>query len=117
MSDGPHRSLKMRPGWKKVAEFADKRAFALEEISNAVIPALGEDWRADVPDPVVRGICKILGDQQDTLFADHKVTGLEALRPMTAGHGLGQILIDCAIQQAASGASGRMQPCGPQPRP
>ena len=32
---------------------------------------------------------EILGGEQDLLFRDQKVTRLEALRRLTAGHGLG----------------------------
>lgn len=106
MSDGPHRSLNMRLGWKKAAEFADYDAFAPEEVRNAVASAFTGDWRADVPDSVAGCISEVLGGQQDSLFRDQKVMQLEALRPMTAGHGLAQVLLDCAIQKAESGFSG-----------
>lgn len=110
MSDGPHRSLKMRPDWKKVAEFADKRAFAPEEVNDAAAAAYGEDWRTDVPDAVAAAVCEILGGLQDNLFRDEKVRQLEALRRLAAGHGLGQVVIDCAVQQAMSGNSGADAP-------
>jgi hypothetical protein len=106
MSDGPHRSLKMRPSWKKVAEFADKHSFTQEEVGNAACVACSQDWRADVPDTLIRGVCEILGGQQDSLFRDQKVIQLESLRRIAAGHGLGQVLIDCAIHQTISGQSG-----------
>ena len=103
MSDGPHRSLKMRPAWKKVAEFADNRSFTREEVGNAVTSAFSDDWRADVAPNVAKCICEILGDRKDSLFDDQKVMQLEALRPLTVGHELSQIFLDCAIQQAISG--------------
>lgn len=105
MSDGPHRSLNMRPSWKKVAEFADNRAFAQEEVSNAAASALSQDWRMDVPDSLARCVCEVLGGQQDSLFREQKVIQLEALRRMTAGHGFGQVFIDCAIKRVVSGRS------------
>ena len=40
MSDGPHRSLPMRRGWKHVAERGDKPAFTTEDIAEAIVPAL-----------------------------------------------------------------------------
>jgi len=106
MSDGPHRSLNMRPGWKKVAEFADNRVFTLEEIGNAAASALSRDWRADVPDALARCVCETLGGQRDSLFRDQKVTELEAQRRNTAGHELGQILLDCAIRRVVNGGLG-----------
>lgn len=106
MSDGPHRSLNMRPGWKKAAEFADYDAFAPKDVSDAVASAFTDDWRADVSDSVATCISEVLGGQQDSLFRDQKIMQLEALRTMTAGHGLAQVLLDCAIQKAESGAAG-----------
>lgn len=106
MSDGPHRSLNMRRGWKKVAEIADNRASALEEIEEAADSALSADWRADVPEAVASAICEILGGQQDSLFRDQKVMQVEALRRNTAGQGLGQLVIECALHQLISKKSG-----------
>ncbi len=100
MSDGPHRSLKMRQGWKKVAEFAGNRNFALEEVSSATAASCIDDWRADVANTLVDAVCKILGNRQDSLFADQKVMQLEVLRQTVAGHGFAQVLIDCAVQHA-----------------
>jgi hypothetical protein len=48
MSDGPHRSLPMRRGWKRVAERGDKRAYASEEVSEAIIVALEQDCRQEM---------------------------------------------------------------------
>ncbi|MCH7631919.1 MAG: hypothetical protein IIB59_01795 [Planctomycetes bacterium] len=48
----------------------------------------------------------VLGGQQDSLFKDEKVAQLEALRRITSGHGLAQVLIDCAVQMAVEGRSG-----------
>lgn len=106
MSDGPYRSLNMRPAWKKVAKFADMDASAPEDVSNAVIGAFAQDWAAGVAEPVARCICDVLGGWKDSLFQDQKVMQLEALRPMTAGHELSQLLVDCAIRRASSDRSG-----------
>lgn len=103
MSDGPHRSLKMRPAWKTVAKFADKRAFTQEEVGGAVAAAFADDWRADVADNIAECICEVLGGQKDSLFRDQKVMQLEALRPLTAGREFAQVLLDCAIHRASSG--------------
>lgn len=105
MSDGPHRSLRKRPAWKKVAEFSDNRASAQEEIGHAVAAAFTGDWRIDVTPNIADCICDVLGGQKDSLFQDQKVIQLEALRPLAAGRELAQLLIDCAIQRAVSGES------------
>lgn len=110
MSDGPHRSLRMRPGWKKVAEFADRRAFSSEEVNGATAAAYSADWRDDVPHAVATSISEILCRQQDSLFRGDKVMQLEGLRRLAAGHGLGQLVIDCAVQQAINGGSSANAP-------
>lgn len=35
MSDGPHRSLPMRPDWKKLAEYADNKNFVRDPVRDA----------------------------------------------------------------------------------
>lgn len=99
----------MRRAWRKVAERAANPSFAPEEISNVLIPALAQDWNDDVSTDLVRGVDHILGDQQD-LFKEQTVSRLESLRPSTAGHGLGKLFLDCAIQLAAAGEAGAEAP-------
>ena len=106
MSDGPHRSLKMPRGWKKLAERADNKAYAPEEVRDALPEALEHDWRAEVPDSVCRRVSDILGDNQSSLFGDHRAERLEALRRETAGYALGNALLDYAIEAAARGRCG-----------
>ena len=106
MSDGPHRSLKMPRGWKKLAERADKKAYAPEEVRDALPEALEQDWRAEVPDGVCSRVRDILGDNQSSLFGDLRAERLEALRGETAGYTLGNAFLDYAIEAAARGRNG-----------
>ena len=106
MSDGPHRSLKMPRGWKKLAERADNKAYAPEEVRDALPAALEEDWHAEVPKSLCRGVRRILGDSQISLFAEERSERLENLRRETAGHNFGNVLLDCAILAAQRGGSG-----------
>ena len=106
MSDGPHKSLNMRRGWKQFAERADKKAYAPEEVCDAIPKALEQDWRAEVPDRLSRQIRTIMGDRQSSLFGDQRIEKLEALRSGISGHPLGGVLLDCAIQTAANGKTG-----------
>lgn len=96
MSDGPHRSLPKRPAWKKFAERADQKAYAAEDVAEALIPALKQDWLAEVVGGLVRGIEDILCEPQGDIFAD-RVQQLEELRPSTAGLPMGCEFIDAAI--------------------
>ena len=105
MSDGPHRSLNMPRGWKKLAERADNKAFASEEVRDALPEALEQDWRAEVPDRLCDKARDIFDNKQSSLFGD-QANRLEALRRETAGYNLGNAFLDYAIQAAAQGRSG-----------
>ena len=105
MSDGPHKSLNMPSGWKKLAERADNQAYAPEEVRDALPEALKQDWRAEAPDNVTNQVRDIL-DSQNSLFGDERVEQLEALRGETAGYPLGNAFLDHAIQATYRGLSG-----------
>ncbi len=69
MSDGPHRSLPMRNGWRKLAERAANTNFEPTEISEAIpIPiAIKDDWYAEGCDQTVRELRNILEDNRQAL--------------------------------------------------
>jgi len=105
MSDGPHRSLPLKRGWKRVAERADKRAFAPEEISTAIIPALEEDCRDEMSGEFIDGIRGIFEEQENLLFKHDLKARLEALRGQ-AGCGIGRTVLDNVAEISASDAPG-----------
>lgn len=100
MSDGPHKSLNMKPGWKKVAARADLAAFEPDQVSDKLMSALQEDWAEEGCDELVRGIKEIIGDmRQASLLDDSKAGELEsARRELSAGHGLKQLVLDSVIE-------------------
>lgn len=106
MSDGPHRSLPLRPGWQKVAEAADNEAAGADEIAEKIPAALKQDWNQEVTDRLIREISRVLTDEQGSLFSGDRMKKLEALRPEAAGAALGGTLLDHAIEIAASDSAG-----------
>lgn len=98
MSDGPHRSLPMKVGWKRLAERCDKTAFSSEEISTAIILALRQDCQDELSAEFLSDIRAVFLEQNQNLFKDALRSRLEALRDK-AGCGIGRILLDAAIQQ------------------
>lgn len=96
MSDGPHRSLRKRPAWKEFAKRADKKAFAAEDVADALIPALKQDWLAEVAGGLLRNMDDILSEPQGDIFVD-RAQQLDDLRSSAAGLALGCELIDAAI--------------------
>jgi hypothetical protein len=104
MSDGPHRGLPLRSGWKKVAEYAANEAFASKDICNAIVAAVERDWRRDIPPGFVGGIQDVL--RGATLFYEDRLRALEDLRPSAAGCAMGDALLDhvaCAVSDGKSG--------------
>ena len=103
MSDGPHKSLPMRRHWKDLSERASKPAWSADEVCEALPLALKRDFFAEAPLENVRDI--LGGGKQASLFSDDRLLQLEAAR-QTCPSVVGSILINCAIEAAASGLSG-----------
>ena len=65
MSDGPWKSLPMRPHWKQVARRAETGAFSQDELSDAFQAALLKDAE-DLP---VEAVCRaVIPEDQGVLF-------------------------------------------------
>lgn len=103
MSDGPHRSLPMRPIWRKVAERCDKRLYKAEEIGHALGPALERDCRDDLTPEVLRGVGRVV--EEPSLFPDDAVQRLETLRSQ-AGAGIGRSFLDNVSLLSSSDVDG-----------
>jgi hypothetical protein len=80
MSDGPHRSLNMRKGWKRVAESADNKAFSAAEVREAIVPALEEDCRGEIRSEFIQGLRRIGVKEEGSLFKSDTAPSLESLR-------------------------------------
>ena len=105
MSDGPHRSLNMNRTWKRLAERADNRAFSLDEVAGAFLPALDQSCREEVPAGVWRELATIFSDQQQTLFSEQRAEQIAGLRRQVAGLPLGCTLVDTAVLAASRGVT------------
>jgi hypothetical protein len=100
MSDGPHRSLNMRPHWKVVAQWAANLAHTPDQVRSALAHAIKKDI-LEAPLAKVRDIMN-----SDTLFPGMRVEQLERLRAHHPRSAATNTLIDCAVEVAASGAAG-----------
>ena len=103
MSDGPHKSLPMHPHWRDFAERAANPACAMEEVGEALVPALKREF-AEAPVEDVRDT--LGGGKSASLFAEERVTQLEALRDKCRGSAAAKTLIDCAVEAASGGLTG-----------
>jgi hypothetical protein len=105
MSDGPHKSLPMLPGWKRVAKCGDNIAFAPEEIGKAIVHALKQDCNHEIGPEFLLSIRGIFMDHESLLFKDRMAPRLDSLRE-TAGQGMGRIVLEHAIEAAERGKTG-----------
>lgn len=104
MSDGPHKTLQMRPKWKALSRRADNRSFTADEVIEAVCPALAADWSRDVSDGFLRKVQVALGEDA-TLFPNQNPSALEGLRSQTSSP-LEAMLVEAACDTAKEGYSG-----------
>lgn len=80
MSDGPYKTLPMKPRWKIVAKAAFLDAYEVSEVAKAMEIAVMADYRAEVSDSFGGAISQLLvGTEQIDLFPDHQLSGLDAL--------------------------------------
>ena len=96
----------MNRGWKRLAERADREAYAPQEVRDALATALEQDWKAEVPSAVIAQVRKVLGDLQPTFLGDHRLDHLEALRTAAAGFTLCCVVLDCAARAVSEGYRG-----------
>jgi hypothetical protein len=106
MSDGPHRSLRMRTAWKKLAERADMPNRPPAEVEEAVCPALAADWRNEISDRLLPELRSALGiESTGMLFPDQMERDLDALRSKATSP-LAGLVIDHTRQALAEGLRG-----------
>jgi hypothetical protein len=81
MSDGPHRSMPMRPWWKQAALRADKSAFDVSECTDAIEVALEREFAEELRPSFL----KVLKDahEEPGLFSPPESIHLQKLSPET----------------------------------
>ena len=106
MSDGPYKSLPMKPCWRHAAKCAYKEAFSQDEIVESVTRASHADWRAEVRQALVTSVTAVVAPfGQQALFADQVLSDLAALRRGCASP-LEALFVRNAIDAVATGRTG-----------
>ena len=104
MSDGPWKSLRLRPHWKQVAKQAENGAFSPEELSGALEVALLKEAE-ELP---LEAVCRaVVPSDQGDFFRPDLDGEFEVLRRDHPGSKLVQTLLTCLRDQEADGLSGR----------
>jgi hypothetical protein len=81
MSDGPHRSLPMRPWWKQAALRADKSAFDVSECTEAIEVALEREFTEELRPSFLKGLKD--AHEEPGLFSPTESIFLQQLSPET----------------------------------
>lgn len=105
MSDGPHRSLKMKKPWRGLAERADNLSYSQSEVDEHLSHALASECK-ELPRALLAALRKCFGAGDQASFIAPPVEAVEMLRSYAAGHPLGNLILDYAEQAAAEGLSG-----------
>lgn len=103
MSDGPYKSLPMRPAWKKVAEWLENENFDVHQVMDRLSTAVFKDFRSDVPSDVLNLIKYAFVGQ---LFPDQHLLDLSNARRLLDGSALGALFLDYVSQVLAEGKTG-----------
>ena len=91
MSDGPHRSLPMRPAWRRVAHWADRPAFEAEQVSEALAQAVEQDCRQELRPEFLADLRRVI--EEPSLFREDISARVAALSP-NAGAGIERAVMD-----------------------
>ena len=80
MSDGPYKSLPMKPSWRRAARCAYNQSYSIDEIVEGVTRASHADWRAEMRPSLIASLNEVLAPSgQQALFADQTLSDLDSL--------------------------------------
>lgn len=106
MSDGPYKSLPMKPRWKRAAKCAYKEAYSSDEVVESVTRASHADWRSEVRPSFVSSVISIVDAVgQRSLFADQTLSDLNGLQRACASPMESSFVLN-AMDAVRSGQSG-----------
>ena len=94
----------MRPSWRRVAEYGDNKAFAPDEVSRAIVQALADDCRRELPSEFVEALGVLIRDSDSLLFNEPLAPKLDALG-QASGCGIDRSILGYASEMIADGSS------------
>lgn len=104
MSDGPHRSLPMRPAWRGLAARADNSNHTREEVADALTRAVRSDFRNEVSPAHIGALRRIFDRDANSLgMPEIALTQLREAAPLASGSVFGQKLQEWATIAAREG--------------
>ena len=103
MSDGPHRSLPMRRWWRRLAERADNCAFAVDEVADALMPALETECFHELPSTFLQHLRRSAA--APSLFGPAQSPQIQGLNAQTQSGLPRRVLDNIAVLSPAEAAA------------
>jgi hypothetical protein len=104
MSDGPHRSLPMRPAWRGLSARADNQNHTRDEVADALMRAVRSDFRNEVSPAHVTALRRIFDRDGNALgMREIALAQLKEAAPLASGSVFGSKLQEWASLAASEG--------------
>ena len=104
MSDGPHRSLRMRKVWKELAKRGDQLTYDAEQVGEAASHALASDFRNEVSAPLVSALKDVFTGRDNSLgLREIALRQLDDAKALAAGSVFGMNAVAWSIQLVHEG--------------
>lgn len=108
MSDGPHRSLPMRPAWRGLAARADNSNHSREEVADALARAVRSDFRNEVSPAHISALRRVFDREANSLgMPEIALAQLREAAPLASGSVFGQKLQEWATIAVSEGQLSR----------
>jgi hypothetical protein len=106
MSDGPWKSLGMRPRWRRAARLAEMDASSPDEIGHELQQALAGDFRREISSGLLTALRQVFEDDRQASLFNREPDRFAAIRSLTDGSPLGALLVEIAAMVANDGGCG-----------
>lgn len=106
MPDGPHRSLPMKPAWKRLLREVESPVNPTEDSCRRLECALESDWHDEGLGQRIAELRSIEAVAKGILGPEEAVRLIEDVRTRAAGSPLVLALVDCFVQSISSNGIG-----------
>lgn len=107
MSDGPHRSLKLRKPWQELAKRADQVTYDAFQIAAAMTHAVANDFKMEVSWPLLEALKAVFTGRNNSLgMPELALDQLENARVLAAASVFGANLLEWSITLIHEGKFG-----------
>ena len=107
MSDGPHRSLKMRKHWRELAKRGDQHAYDDEQVLEAAANALNIDFKNEIKWQLIDALKSVFTGKNNSLgLPEIALEELRLAKSLAAGSVFGMSAVEWSIELIREGRFG-----------